>query len=89
MTSRFATSRRARVAITTFADNSLQGSAWAAKIYTAARARKKRNRHATRVLARAWLRVIWACRRDGACYDPETRQANGKINTAPDTPLAA
>ncbi|MET8747882.1 hypothetical protein [Streptomyces sp. NPDC004728] len=35
-----------------------------------ARARKKRHPHATRILARAWLRVIWACWRDGACYDP-------------------
>ena len=89
MTFRFATNRRARVAITTFADNSRHGSQWAAKIYTDARARKKRHPHATRILARAWLRVIWACWRNGACYDAEIHQANGKINTAPDTPLAA
>ncbi|MFF1649651.1 transposase [Streptomyces sp. NPDC058240] len=89
VTFRFATNRRARVAITTFADNSRHGSQWAAKIYTDARARKKRHPHATRILARAWLRVIWACWRDGACYDPGIHQTNGKINTADDTLLAA
>lgn len=89
VTFRFATNRRARIAITTFADNSRHGSTWAAKIYTDARARKKRHPHATRILARAWLRVIWACWRDGACYDPDIHQANGKINTASDTPMAA
>jgi transposase len=86
---RFATNRRARVALTTFADNSRHGSDWAAKIYSDARARQKRHPHATRILARAWLRVMWACWRDGACYDPITHQANSKINTTADTPQAA
>ncbi|WP_018382399.1 transposase [Wenjunlia vitaminophila] len=26
--------------------------------------------YAARILARAWLRVMWACWRDGTCYDP-------------------
>lgn len=86
---RFATNRRARVALTTFADNSRHGSQWAAKIYNDARARKKRHPHAVRILARSWLRVMWACWRNGTCYDPDIHQANGKINTAADTPLAA
>ncbi|WP_438296350.1 transposase [Streptomyces sp. HUAS TT7] len=86
---RFATNRRARVALTTFADNSRHGNDWAAKIYNDARARKKRHPHAVRILARAWLRVMWACWRDGACYDPAIHQANGKINTAVEPPLTA
>jgi hypothetical protein len=32
---------------------------------------------------------MWACWRDGTCYDPLTHQANGKINTTTDTPMAA
>ena len=75
-TFRFATNRRARIALTTFADNSRHGSDWAAKIYNDARARKKRHPHAVRILARAWLRVMWACWRDGTCYDPATRKIN-------------
>jgi transposase len=86
---RFATNRRARVALTAFADNSRHGSDWAAKIYNDARTRQKRHPHAIRILARAWLRVMWACWRDGTCYDPAIHQANGKINTAADTLLAA
>lgn len=86
---RFATNRRARLALTTFADNSRHGSDWAAKIYNDARARKKRHPHAIRILARAWLRVMWACWRDGVCYDPVIHQPNGKINTTAQVPLAA
>jgi hypothetical protein len=26
--------------------------------------------HAVRVLARAWIRVIWRCWQDGVAYDP-------------------
>ena len=38
--------------------------------YADARARGKRNPHATRIVARAWLRVIWACWTSGQPYDP-------------------
>ncbi|MFC4512195.1 IS110 family transposase [Streptomyces ehimensis] len=86
---RFATNRRARLALTTFADNSRHGSDWASKIYNDARARKKRHPHAIRILARAWLRVMWACWRDGACYDPAIHQANSKVSTAAEESLAA
>ena len=86
---RYAANRRARVALTTFADNSRHDSYWAAKIYDDARSRQKRHPHATRILARAWLRVMWACWRDGTCYDPAIHQANGKINKTTDTASAA
>lgn len=89
VTFRYATNRRARIAITTFADNSRHASPWAAKIYNDARARQKRHPHATRILARAWLRVVWACYRNGAIYDPTTHQANSKISTAAETALTA
>ncbi|MGW9028542.1 hypothetical protein ACWGQ5_31230, partial [Streptomyces sp. NPDC055722] len=69
--------------------NSRHGSDWAAKIYNDARARKKRHPHAVRILARAWLRVMWACWRDGVCYDPAIHQANSKINARADEPVAA
>lgn len=64
---RFAANRRARLALTTFTDNSRHGS----------------------ILARAWLRVMWACWRDGTCYDPAIHQANGKINTPAEEPVSA
>ncbi|MEU3341488.1 hypothetical protein [Streptomyces sp. NPDC006668] len=86
---RYATSRPARVAITAFADNSRHGADWAAKICTAAQARKKRHAQAVRILARAWLRVMWSCWRDGACHTPAVHQANNKVKPVTETPLAA
>lgn len=79
---RHAVNRRARQALTTWADNSRHGSEWAAAIYNNARARGKRHPHATRILARAWLRVIWACWRDKSCYDPVIHHPS-KINKNP------
>jgi hypothetical protein len=77
---RYAVNRRARQALTTFADNSRHDSDWAARIYNQARARGKRHPHAIRILARAWLRVIWACWRTQTCYDPAIHQTTTKIN---------
>lgn len=86
---RHATNRRARIAITAFADNSRHSSDWAAKIYNDARAAGKRHPHACRILARAWLRVMWACWRDGTCYDREVHALGNKIKTAVEEPTAA
>jgi len=67
---RWACNKRFRVAITTFADNSRHASPWAAKIYNDARAGGKDHPHAVRILARAWIRVIYRCWLDGVPYDP-------------------
>ena len=67
---RWACNKRFRVAITTFADNSRHASPWAAKIYNDARAAGKDHPHAVRVLARAWIRVIYRCWLDRVPYDP-------------------
>jgi len=72
---RWACNKRFRVAITTFADNSRHASPWAAKIYNDARASGKDHPHAVRVLARAWIRVIWRCWLDGVPYDPAAHGA--------------
>jgi transposase len=67
---RWACNKRFRVAVTTFADNSRHASPWAAQVYTQARARGLDHPHAVRVLARAWIRVIWRCWIDRTPYDP-------------------
>jgi len=67
---RWACNKRFRKAITTFADNSRHASPWAAQIYTDARARGKDHPHAIRILARAWIRVIWPCWINSIPYDP-------------------
>ncbi|WP_156296105.1 IS110 family transposase [Mycobacterium paragordonae] len=67
---RWACNKRFRRALTTFADNSRHQSPWAADIYTRARARGHDHPHAVRILARAWIRVIYRCWRDNRPYDP-------------------
>jgi transposase len=67
---RWACNKRLRVAITTFAANSRFSSPWAADIYNRARASGKDHPHATRILARAWVRVIWRCWQNHTPYDP-------------------
>ena len=67
---RWACNKRFRRAITTFADNSRHASPWAAQVYADARAAGKDHPHATRILARAWIRVIWPCWANGVPYDP-------------------
>jgi transposase len=72
---RWAASTRARKAITAYAHNARMQSPWAARLYAGARARGKRNPHATRIVARAWIRVIWACWHTGIPHDPATHRA--------------
>jgi transposase len=67
---RWACNKRLRQAMTTFADNSRHANPWAANVYTQARARGHDHPHAVRVLARAWIRVIWRCWIDEVPYDP-------------------
>jgi transposase len=83
---RWACNKRLRVAITTFAANSRFSSPWAADIYNRARASGKDHPHATRVLARAWVRVMWRCWQNGTVYDPAR---HGGAHHQAEQPLAA
>lgn len=66
---RYACNKRLRRAITTWADNSRHASPWAKSVYARARARGCDHPHAVRILARAWVRVLWRCWHDGTPYD--------------------
>jgi transposase len=79
---RWACNHRLRRAITTLADNSRHANLWARGIYTAARARGCDHPHAIRILARAWLRVIWRAWIDRKPYDPELHL--GALKASPD-----
>lgn len=72
---RWACDKRFRQAMVTFADNSRHASPWAADIYQRARARGCDHPHAIRILARAWIRVIWRCWHDHIAYDPTNHGA--------------
>jgi transposase len=67
---RWACNKRFRNAISIFANNSRHASPWAAKIYDQARARGHDHPHAIRILARAWIRVIYRCWLDNVPYHP-------------------
>lgn len=75
---RHATGSKARKALTLYADNSRHASPWAERIYRDARARGCRHPHAVRILARAWLRVIWACWHTDTPYDPARRRGRDR-----------
>ncbi len=66
---RWACNKRLRQALTTFADNSRHASRWAALVYQRARGRGCRHPHAIRILARAWVRILWRCWQDRTPYD--------------------
>ena len=70
VTFRWACNHRLRKALTCLADNSRHASAWAADIYAKARGRGCDHPHAIRILARAWLRVIWRAWTDRQPYNP-------------------
>ena len=78
---RWACNHRLRAALTCLADNSRHASAWAAAVYDNARGRGCDHPHAIRILARAWLRVIWRAWRDRQPYDVQ-RHAGAMLQLA-------
>ena len=62
--------RQLRDAVCDFANGSRHANPWAADVYERARARKHDHPHAVRILARAWLSVIWHCWQTNTSYDP-------------------
>jgi transposase len=79
---RWACNKRLRRALTTFADNSRHASRWAALVYQRARQRGCRHQHAIRILARAWVRILWRCWQDRAPYDVTYHRAARAIAAA-------
>jgi len=82
----WACNKHLRKASTCFADNSRHASPWAAGVYARAIARGHDHPHAVRVLARAWIRVIYRCWIDGVPDDPNKHGSAGKLR---DTATAA
>jgi len=78
---RWACNHRLRRAITCLADNSRHANDWARGIYQAARIRGCDHPHAIRILARAWLRVIWRAWTDRKPYDPELHLSALKVKS--------
>lgn len=80
--SRFACNKHLRRAVTIWADNSRHASPWARSVYDRARARGCRHTHAVRILARAWIRVLWRCLLSQQPYDPTQHAAAARLAQA-------
>ena len=85
---RWGADKQLRDAICDFAGDSRHANPWAADLYTRARARGHDHPHAVRVLARAWVDIIWACWSTHSPYDPERHRALQRILNQ-DQPAAA
>jgi transposase len=72
---RWAVDKQLRDAICDFAGDSRHKNPWAANLYTRARARGHDHPHAVRILARAWVDIIWKCWNTNTAYDPHRHRA--------------
>ena len=76
---RWACDKQLRDAVTDFAGDSRRANPWAADLYNRARDRGHDHPHAVRILARAWLFVIWHCWQDSVTYDPARHHALQRV----------
>jgi len=67
---RWSAAKQLRDAVTDFAGDRRRASPWAQAIYQRAIDRGCDHPHATRILARAWLRVSWHCWQHHTPYNP-------------------
>lgn len=86
---RFACNKRLRQALSTWADNSRHASPWAASVYRQARGRGCDHPHAVRILARAWVRVLWRCWQNRTPYHPHHHGRALAFLPAPNPPAQA
>lgn len=78
---RWSCNKKLRRAVMDFANGSRLGDEWAMQVYQRARARGCRHPHAIRILARAWLRIIWRCWHDETPFSPQLH-ASRKLSAA-------
>ena len=79
VTFRYACDKQLRDALLDFAEDSRFANPWAADLYRRARDRQKTHPHAGRILARAWVDVIWRCWQDGVPYEPARHRALQRV----------
>jgi transposase len=72
---RWAVDKQLRDAVCDFAGDSRRANPWAADLYNRARDRGHDHPHAVRILARAWLDIIWKCWTTHTTYDPDRHRA--------------
>ena len=78
---RWAVNKQLRGAVCDFANDSRRANPWAQHLYQQARNRGHRHPHAVRILARAWLTIIWKCWTTNTPYDPAKHNTLQQILT--------
>jgi len=78
---RWACDKQLRDAVIDFAADTRLANPWAADLYNRARARGHDHAHTVRILARAWLHIIWHCWQDNVPYNPEKHRVLQRLNT--------
>ena len=79
---RYTCDKQLRAALVDFAQDSRRSNEWAEDLYRRARERGKSHPHAVRILARAWVAVIWRCWQDHVPYDPARHGALQRLTLA-------
>jgi transposase len=77
---RFACNHRLRRALTCLADQTRHAHPWAAHVYQRARARGCDHPHAIRILARAWVRVLWRAWFTRTHYQPHLHRGAAALH---------
>jgi len=85
---RWGADKQLRDALCDFAGDSRRANPWAADLYQRARNRGHDHPHSVRILARAWVDVIWSCWTTHTPYDPDRHGALQRILNQ-DQPTAA
>lgn len=80
---RWACDKQLRDAVTDFAGDSRHANPWAADLYNRARTRGHDHPHAVRILARAWLYVIWHLWQGHTAYNPTKHHALQRLLNNP------
>jgi transposase len=76
---RWSCDKQLRDAVVDFAGDSRHANPWAADLYDRATARGHDHAHAVRILARAWLHIIWHCWQDDLAYEPAKHRALQRV----------
>lgn len=79
VTFRWACDKKLRDALVDFAQDTVRANAWAEQLYQHHRRTGKTHPHAARILARAWVDVIWRCWQDRTAYDPARHRALQRV----------
>ncbi len=89
VTFRWGADKQLRDALCDFAADSRHVNPWAAGLYRRARARGHDHPHAVRILARAWVDIIWRCWQDNQPYQPDQHQALQRLLATGTNPAQA